>query len=145
MKKFKTGNAATRPHKDQRPASSEKHLRNDGYEPTRFRNRIENALQNADALMRPEKNKDITVMLKHVVFGDVKHYQTILHANVEPSDPHERSFGLIWKGHTEKQEFQVSRYDHSTKVFTLIAKFYLEADSAASHQVSNQTQIKLWY
>ena len=144
MKKIKTGNAATRPHKDQRPASSEKHLRKGGYEPTRFRARLENALRNTDAIERPEKNKDITVMLKQVVYGDVKHYPTMMRANAELSDLHKRSFSLEWKGNSKKQGFKLSQYDQPTNTFTFREKIYLEADSAASHQVSDQTQIKFW-
>ena len=142
MKKFKTGDAATRPHKDQRPSSSEKHPRNDGYQPTRLRKRTEKALRNIDAAVRQEKNKDITVMLKQVVHGDVKHYPTVLRANVELSDLHKRSFSLEWKGNSEKQGFKVSQYDQPTNAFTLRERFYFEADSDTSQQVSNQTQIK---
>ena len=34
MKKLKAGNAATKPHKDQRPSTSEKHPRKKGYQPS---------------------------------------------------------------------------------------------------------------
>lgn len=141
MKKFKTGDAATRPHKDQRPSSSEKHPRKGGYEPTRLRNRTEKVLQNADAAMRQEKNEDTTVLLESMAFGDVEHYPTVLRANVEVSDQHKGSLSLEWKGRSGKQELKVIQYDQPTNTFTLRAKFSLGADSAASHQVSNINSI----
>ena len=137
MKKFKGGDPATRPHKDQRPSSSEKHPRKEGYVPTRIRAETEQALRNADAIMRREKSEDLTVLLSHIAVGDVKHYPTMLRANVEASDPHNKSFSLEWKGGSEKQGFKVSQYDQPTNTFALRAKFYLAADSSITHQVSN--------
>ena len=139
MKRFKTGNPATRPHKDQRPSSSEKHPRGDGYLPSRFRSRTERALRNIDAIARQEKNEDISVLLTHIAVGNVKHYPTMQRANVEASDPHKRSFSLEWKGGSEKQGFKLSQYDQPTKAFALRAKFYMGADSSTTHQVSNIT------
>ena len=137
MKAFKAGNPATRPHVDQRPSSSEKHARNDGYIPSRLRARHEKALAHIETDVENQPKEDITVLLTNMAFGDAKHYPNMLRANTEVSDIGKRSLSLQWKGHPEKQGFKVSQYDQLTNTFVVRAKFYLKADSTTTHQVSN--------
>lgn len=91
MKKFRAGDPATRRYIDQRPTSSEKHDRKDGYIPTRLRTRSEKALRDGPTNVRQE---DISVLLTSVAFGDVKKYRSALRANVEIINARNDSFCL---------------------------------------------------
>ena len=137
MKQLRSSNPKSRAHIDQRPSSSEKHVRNDGYIPSRLRARSEKALLNIEASVEKQPHEDINILLTHMAFGEPKHYPNMLRANSEVSDIGKKSLSLQWNGHPEKQGFKVSQYDQPTNSFTVRAKFHLKADSSTTHQVSD--------